>query len=233
MNDTLTKLKKRLRDFASKEDAKFLQRFFKTGPGQYGEGDVFIGVRVPDNRKVAKEFKDLSMSDLNILIKSPIHEERLLALIIITFQFAKADDKNQKLLFDLYLSNTKSINNWDLVDLSAPNVVGAYLLNRDRSILFKMAKSKLLWDRRIAVVATHYFIRNNSFDHTLKISEMLLEDNEDLMHKAAGWMLREVGKRDVEVLRGFLNKHHKIMPRTMLRYAIEKFEEKERKSYLK
>ncbi|MBF0478066.1 MAG: DNA alkylation repair protein [Candidatus Omnitrophica bacterium] len=228
----LSKIKKRLRDFASPEDAVFLQRFFKTGPGQYGEGDIFIGVRVPNTRIVAKEFSTLPIEDIKALLKSPIHEERLLALIILTIKFANASVQIQKEIFEIYLSYTQYINNWDLVDVTVPHVVGAYLFERPRSILQKMAKSNLLWDRRIAIVSTHYFIRHHDFSTTLNISEMLLKDKEDLIHKATGWMLREVGKRNADILRSFLDKHGSIMPRTMLRYAIEKFTPEERKFYL-
>jgi 3-methyladenine DNA glycosylase AlkD len=225
-------LQARLRDLGNPKDAAFLSRFFKTGPGDYGEGDVFIGVRVPVIRGVAKEFIALPLSEVECLLHSEIHEERLAALVILVVQAGKADGRGRKQIYDFYLANTRHINNWDLVDLSAPQVVGSYLEDKSRRPLHRLARSTLLWDRRIAMMATFHFIRQRDFADTLKIAEMLLDDEEDLIHKSAGWMLRETGKRDVKILEAFLDQHSQHMPRTMLRYAIEKLPEKKRKAYL-
>ncbi len=226
--------KKDLQKHASKSKAKILQRFFKTGEGEYGEGDKFIGVVVPDTRKVAKKYQDLSLGDTKKLLKSPIHEERLLALLIMVSKFNKAQAEVQKkAIFKAYLANTKYINNWDLVDLSSPNIVGQYLSDKPKKILYDLSKSKNLWERRIAVVSTFQFIRNGHFGDLLRISKMLLNDKHDLIHKAVGWMLREVGKRDLKALEGFLKANYKKMPRTMLRYAIERLKEPKRLAYLK
>ena len=232
-NMTAKEVQTRLRSLGNAKDARILTRFFKTGPGEYGEGDVFIGIRVPVIRKVAKEFKDLPLSEAESLLHSHIHEERLAALVILGSQAAKADAKTSKQIYDLYLANTEFVNNWDLVDLSAPHLVGAYLGGKSRRSLYRLAKSKSLWERRISIIATLHFISQNDFADTLKIAELLLADEEDLIHKAVGWMLREVGKRDVEALEQFLQKHHQVMPRTMLRYAIETFSKRKRKSFLK
>lgn len=229
---TAQDLQTRLRSRGNPQDAVFLAGFFKTGPGQYGEGDVFIGVRVPVIRKVANEFKRLPLPEVECLLHSSIHEERLAALVILVTQAAKADAKARRQIYDLYLANTRHINNWDLVDLSAPQIIGAYLADKSRKPLYRLARSPWLWDRRISILATFHFIRLGDFDDTLKIAEMLLADREDLMHKAVGWMLREVGKRDVGVLENFLGRHCRIMPRTMLRYAIEKFTEGKRRRYM-
>jgi 3-methyladenine DNA glycosylase AlkD len=222
----------RLRSLSNPDDAAFLAGFFKTGPGEYGEGDVFIGVRVPAIRKVAKEFKSLPLPEVVRLLHSKIHEERLAALVILVLQTAKGDAETRKRVYDLYLANTKHINNWDLVDLSAPQLVGAYLEDKSRKPLFRLAKSPWLWDRRIGILATFHFIRRGDLDDTLKIAEMLLGDKQDLIHKAVGWMLREVGKRDQAVLEAFLQEHCLAMPRTMLRYAVERFPETKRRAYL-
>lgn len=230
---SLIKLKQSLKKASNKEHAKILQRFFKTGPGEYGEGDVFIGIKVPPLRQIAKENLDLSFDEVQELLQSGIHEERLLALMILVLQYKKADEKTRGKIFKIYLKNTNRINNWDLVDLSAGEIVGAYLFDKEKDILFKLVKSKLLWERRISVIASFYFIKNNSFETTLKLSEQLLNDKHDLIHKAVGWMLREIGKRDMQVEESFLNQHYKTMPRTMLRYAIEKFPEEKRVAYLK
>jgi 3-methyladenine DNA glycosylase AlkD len=221
-----------LRSLGDPATAAFLPRFFKTGPGEYGEGDVFIGVRVPAIRKVAKEFKELPLPEAVRLLHSKIHEERLAALVILVSQAAKGDAQTQRRIYHLYLANTKCINNWDLVDLSAPQLVGAYLENKSRKPLYRLAKSSCLWDRRISILATFHFIRQGDFDDTLKIAEMLLGNKEDLIHKAVGWMLREVGKRDQDALASFLQKHCRTMPRTMLRYAIERLSERTRQAYL-
>ena len=230
----LSNLRKELQNKKDPLLSKVHQRFFKTGIGEYGEGDQFLGIKVPELRKIAKLYQDLNFRDLKSLIQSPWHEERLLSLFILIKQYDQANDENQKTtLYNFYIKNIPFVNNWDLVDLSAPNMVGRHLFNQDKSILKKWAKSKNLWERRIAIVSTHCFIRHNLFDHTLKIAKLLLNDSEDLIHKAVGWMLREVGKRNLDVEERFLKQYYKIMPRTMLRYAIERFEENKRQDYLK
>lgn len=226
-------IEKDLRKYASPERAVGAARFFKTGRGQYGEGDVFIGVTVPDVRKVAKEYKDLNVTDIQVLVNSPIHEERLLAVIILVLQSKKADERGKEKLYKLYLKNTKNINNWDLVDVSAEHVVGGYLDGKDTSILRKLAHSKSVWERRIAILSTFHFIKKGNSKETFTIAELLLHDTHDLIHKAVGWMLREVGKRcSLKEEMAFLDKHYKTLPRTMLRYAIEKFPEREKKKYM-
>ena len=230
---TLQMIKKRLAQLANKEKAEILQQFFKTGPGEYGEGDVFIGVKVPDLRKVAKDFRDIAIKDVTILLESAIHEERLLALLILVGKYAKGDETAKKEIYKLYLDKTKFINNWDLVDVTAHHIVGDYLMNKNKDPLYSLARSEDLWERRIAIMATFYFIRNERYADTLKIAKTLLNDKEDLIHKAVGWMLREIGKRDMISEEIFLKQHYKEMPRTMLRYAIEKFPEYKRQKYLK
>ena len=225
-------IQKDLKKLANPEKAKILQGFFKTGKGQYGEDDIFLGIVVPEQRKVAKKYANLNLGEIKKLLSSKIHEHRLVSLFILANQYQKADKQTKKKIFNFYLKNAKNINNWDLVDVSAPNIVGDYLLNKDKSILYKLAKSKNIWEKRIAIMATFSFIRNNGFDATLKISEILLEDEHDLIHKAVGWMLRELGKRNQAIEEKFLKKYYKKMPRTMLRYAIERFSENKRKSYL-
>ena len=232
MNITAKEISKRLQKMGNKEDARFLQGFFKTGVGQYGEGDIFLGIRVPELRKLSKEYKNLPLKEVLPLLRSPYHEVRLFALILLVNAFAKGDETIQKKIYDLYVANTGYINNWDLVDLSAPNIVGAFLMERSRKPLYQLTKSKILWERRIAVLATFYFIKNNQFDDSLKTAGILLQDKEDLIHKAVGWMLREVGKRDIVSAESFLQKHCRVMPRTMLRYAIERFTPAKRRKYL-
>jgi 3-methyladenine DNA glycosylase AlkD len=232
IDDTAKGLSKRLQKMGDKEDARFLQGFFKTGVGQYGEGDIFLGIRVPAIRKLAKEYNDLPLKEVLPLLRSPYHEIRLFALILFVNTFAQSDETIQKKIYDLYVANTRYINNWDLVDISAPNIVGAFLMERSRKPLYQLTKSKTLWERRIAVLATFYFIKNNQFDDSLKIAGILLQDKEDLIHKAVGWMLREVGKRDINCAETFLQKHCRTMPRTMLRYAIERFTPSKRRKYL-
>lgn len=208
-------------------------QFFKTAKGQYGEGDQFIGITVPTLRKLVKPFGALSKKELSLLLASPINEARLLALLILTKQYQTGTATEQATLYNLYLDNLQYVNNWNLVDASAPYIAGAHLLARKKDILLSLARSPVLWERRVAIVSTWHFIRNNRFDWTLKLAKILLHDEHDLMHKAVGWMLREVGKRDTEVLINFLESHALNMPRTMLRYAIEKFPENKRKQYLK
>jgi 3-methyladenine DNA glycosylase AlkD len=224
-----------LQKLSDKERAGHLQRFFKTGKGEYGEGDVFIGLTVPQMREVSKKHRDVSFPEIEKLLKNKIHEYRLTALIILTYQFARADEKKQKQVYDFYLAHTKYINNWDLVDLSSHEIVGGWLASRpkERKILYKLAKSKDLWEKRIAMISCFEFLRHNEFDDILEIAEILLHDTHDLIHKAVGWGLREVGKRDLAREEAFLAKHYKTMPRTMLRYAIEKFSEDKREKYLK
>jgi 3-methyladenine DNA glycosylase AlkD len=230
---TAQKIKQRLRRFATKEKAAVLQRFFKTGPGQYGEGDKFLGVMVPNIRLMVKEFRDAPLPEVVKLLRSPWHEERLCALLILVSKFEHSDGVLRKRIYTLYLKNTRSINNWDLVDLSAPKIVGPYLDGGSRALLYRLVRSKNLWERRIAILATFPYIRKADFADALSLSEKLLSDDEDLLHKAVGWMLREVGKKNTAVLEGFLKKHHRRMPRTALRYAIERFPEAKRKKYLK
>lgn len=212
--------------------AAILQKFFKTGPGEYGAGDKFIGLTVPQVREVVALAGDASAKVVLSLLKSPIHEERLLALLIWVRQFAKGDEATREAIYESYLEHTRWINNWDLVDTSARDIVGGWLADKDRSVLYALAKSPSLWERRIAIIATFHFIRTKDFKDTLALSGLLLADEEDLMHKAVGWMLREAGKRDLSVLEEFLVKHQTRMPRTMLRYAIEKLPEKRRREYL-
>jgi 3-methyladenine DNA glycosylase AlkD len=208
-------------------------RFFKTGKGQYGEGDKFIGCTVPQTRSVAAMYTNLTLNDVSKLLNDEIHECRLCALVILTNKYNKANELERYEILNFYLANTKRINNWDLVDISAHKIVGEWFKNReDRSLLQELANSKLLWDQRIAIVTTYTFIRNNDFNETLMLSEKFLTHKHDLMHKACGWMLREVGKRDEATLTYFLDKHAHHMPRTMLRYTIEKFPEELRKHYL-
>lgn len=210
-----------------------MQGFFKTGPGEYGEGDIFLGITVPEVRKTATKFNELKFSDVKKLLGSKIHEERLTALLILVHNFNIGNEAERNKIFKFYLANTKNINNWDLVDLSAHKIVGEHILDRSRNILYKLARSKKLWEKRISIISTFAFIRDNELKDSLKISEILLNDDHDLIHKAVGWVLREVGKKSLATEEKFLKKHYKKMPRTMLRYAIEKFPEKKRKAYLK
>jgi 3-methyladenine DNA glycosylase AlkD len=215
-----------LQKAGNKERAEHSARYFKTGKGEYGEGDMFAGLTVPVVRSVAKRYRDLPIADVEKLLHSPIHEYRLTALIILTYK------KLTKDIVDLYLRNTKYINNWDLVDLSSHEILGTYLLDKPRSILYGLAKSKNIWERRIAVISTFAFLRSSDYADSMKLAELLLHDPHDLMHKAVGWMLREVGKRNENVLVDYLSTRYKTMPRTMLRYAIEKFPPARRQKYL-
>jgi len=233
----MKQLEKDLKKASNKEKAKLLQGFFKTGKGDYGEGDIFLGIIVPEQRKIAKStLQRLDYNDIQELLQSKIHEKRLIALLILVekYKFAckNKNETEKKKIFDFYLKNTNNINNWDLVDLSSHKIIGNFLLDKDKSILYKLAKSNHLWEKRISIISTFEFIRNNKFDDSLKIAELLLEDKHDLIHKAVGWMLREVGKKNQQAEESFLKKHYKKMPRTMLRYSIEKFPEGLRKRYL-
>ena len=224
---------RRLEELADKEKARVLQRFFKTGPGEYGEGDVFLGIKVPVLRKLAKEYEGVALKEAKQLLRSSIHEQRLLALLILIRNFSKGDVGARKRIYELYLKNARYINNWDLVDVSAEHIVGAYLMERRKEQLTRLAKSDSLWERRISILSTFHYVKRNQFSETLRISKMLLSDEEDLIHKAVGWMLREVGKRHLPTEEEFLRAHYKMMPRTMLRYAIERFPEPKRQRYLK
>ena len=215
----LNLLQKDLRKLANPEKAKILQGFFKTGRGEYGEGDIFLGITVPEQRKIAIRFKTLDIRDIQKLLDNKIHEQRLVALLILVEQYKKANDLVKKKIFDFYLTNTKKINNWDLIDLSAEKILGEYLLNKDKSIIYKLVKSGNIWERRIAVMTTFQFIKNRQYEATLRVAKILLSDKHDLIQKAVGWMLREIGKRDLKVEEEFLKKNYKMMPRTMLRYA--------------
>jgi 3-methyladenine DNA glycosylase AlkD len=221
-----------LKSIASPEKAKILSGFFKTGQGQYGAGDVFLGIMVPQIRNVAKANMKIPISEIKILLMSEFHEVRLCALILLTEKFKKAKKMEREDIFDFYLTHTERISNWDLVDLTCPTIVGLYLLDKDRSILYRMSESKNLWEQRISIVSTFAFIRNNDLIDTFAISKKLLSHKHDLIHKAVGWMLREAGKRDKEKLIVFLDEYATKMPRTSLRYAIEKFPEPERQYYL-
>jgi 3-methyladenine DNA glycosylase AlkD len=226
-------IKKDLHSFASPTKAKKSARFFKTASGQYGHGDLFIGVTVPEVRSVAKKFFDLPLTDIQKLLQSKIHEERLLALILLVNRFKKASEKERKTIYEFYIKNTKYINNWDLVDTSAGYIVGGFLHDKPKTILKKLARSTNLWERRIAIIATFYDIYQGKSEETFKIATILINDEHDLIHKAVGWMLREVGKRCGESIEeSFLEKYYRSMPRTMLRYAIERFPKNKRKQYL-
>ncbi|MGH8048293.1 MAG: DNA alkylation repair protein [Chthoniobacterales bacterium] len=227
----LRTIRQALHAAAKPANAPVLHKFFKTGRGEYAEGDIFIGVKVPDARRLVRNSDSLAEKDVVALLHSPIHEERLLALLILVRRYQRRETDRKKIVAT-FLREIKSINNWDLVDSSAPCILGPWLLDRDRSILRKLAKSKSLWERRIAILATFAFIRANDFAWTLELAETLLRDKHDLMHKAVGWMLREVGNRDEAALRKFLNQHTPHMPRTMLRYAIEKLPAADRAHYL-
>jgi 3-methyladenine DNA glycosylase AlkD len=231
----LNQLIKEVKSLENREKAKILMRFFKTGKGEYGEGDVLLGIQVPISRTIVKKYwKNLTLSEVEELIRSPIHEHRLIGLMILVekYQKSKTTEEKEK-IFDFYTKNTKRVNNWDLVDSSADRIIGSHLFEGDKSLLYKLAKSDNIWERRISIISTFYFIKKGKFVDTLKISELLLTDKQDLIHKAVGWMLREMGKRGGELeLLGFLDKNHKVMPRTMLRYAIEKLDQETKKKYM-
>ena len=234
---TYTKITSDLKNLTNPTKATILSGFFKTGKGQYGEGDQFLGITVPQQRQIAKKYyENTGFEDLQKMLESKIHEYRLTALIILVYKYEKTkDEKLKKQIYNFYIKNLQYINNWDLVDVTTPNIVGDYLLNnpKEKKILYKLVKSKNLWERRVAILATFRFIKEKQFEDTLTISKILLNDKHDLIHKAVGWMLREMGKRDIKLLIKFLDKYAATMPRTMLRYAIEKFGEETRKYYLK
>ncbi|MBU2444392.1 MAG: DNA alkylation repair protein [Bacteroidetes bacterium] len=233
MKNEFQNLRKALKQKSSKEQANILQRFFKTGPGEYGEGDIFIGLKVPQIRETVKEFSEIRLGDIQKLVSSNIHEERLTGLLILVSQYKKGSEAEKEKIFKFYLRNTKNMNNWDLIDLTAEHIVGAFLSERDRSILFNLAQSTSLWERRISMLSCFHYIKQNSFETALQVAQILLNDRHDLIHKAVGWMLREIGKRNLQVEETFLKKYYKQMPRTMLRYAIEKFPDRKRLAYLK
>ncbi len=233
MRITSAAIKKELRGSGNKAIADHSQRFFKTGKGDYAEGDKFLGIRVPVIRKLVKKYRTTSLTEVLKILPSGYHEERLFAVLMLVELFSKGDEEAKLAIYRTYLENTRFINNWDLVDASAHKIVGAYLEKRNKQILYELAESDNLWERRISMITTYWFIKRDRFEDALKISGLLVNDKEDLIHKAVGWMLREIGKRDLDSERKFLQKHYKKMPRTMLRYAIEKFPEDERKAYLK
>ena len=230
--DDLKRLINELETLANKEQAENLQRFFKTGKGEYGDGDIFLGISVPMQRKIAKRYLNLSLSKIQELLKSEIHEHRFIALLILIEKYAKGNERDKENIFGFYLKNTKYINNWDLVDISSHKIIGDFLKEKDRKILYALANSKNLWEKRISIISTFSFIKDKDFGDALALSEILMNDSHDLIHKAVGWVLREIGNKDLEVEENFLKFHYKKMPRMMLRYAIEKFEEGKRKKYL-
>ncbi|MCU7931255.1 MAG: DNA alkylation repair protein [Candidatus Thiodiazotropha sp. (ex Codakia rugifera)] len=213
--------------------ASHSQRFFKTGKGEYGEGDRFLGIRVPVLRQQARRHKEMALDEILSVLKSPYHEERLCALLLLVEKYRRGSEEDREAIFICYLDNTRYINNWDLVDSTAYHIVGAYLEYKERHVLYEMAGSANLWERRIAIISTLHFIKSLQFDDTLKLSLQLMDDDQDLIHKAVGWMLREVGNRALSVEQKFLNRHYQQMPRTMLRYAIEKFPQNQRLAYLR
>ena len=229
---TLERLKSDLRAQADQSRVKVLSSFFKTGKGDYGEGDVFLGIYVPKTRKVIEKYLDISLQDIASLLVEKVHEFRLAALLILVQKYARANEQGKEEIATFYIKNAKKVNNWDLVDSSAQFILGDFLFDKDKSILLKFAKSDDVWERRIAIIATFGFIKKDSFWETQKIAKLLLNDEHDLIHKAVGWMLREMGKRNQKVLEEFLNEHARDMPRTMLRYAIERLDAKKRKHYL-
>jgi 3-methyladenine DNA glycosylase AlkD len=229
---TARAVEKRLRALHNPARAEFVQGFFKSKPGEYGAGDKFLGLSVPQVRAIARELRALPLAEIEALLASPWHEVRLLAVILLAERYRKEDAATQEAIYRLYLRLTSRINNWDLVDSSAGPVVGAHLLRRSRAPLRRLARSRSLWERRIAIIATQHFIQRGEFDDTLQLAQQLLGDREDLIHKAVGWMLREVGKRDERVLTDFLDEHAGAMPRTALRYAIERLSPARRQKYM-
>jgi 3-methyladenine DNA glycosylase AlkD len=230
---THEKIKTDLMQLSDPTHAKKLQRFFKTGKGEYGEGDIFIGVRVPDQRRTAKKYWNIPLTDVLVLLQSEIHEHRLTSLFILTQQFNKGDENTRQQIVDLYLSNTAYVNNWDLVDSSAHKILGAWLIDKDKDVLYELAESESLWDRRISIISTFAFINLGDMVDAVSLAGVLVNDGNDLIQKASGWVLREVGKKDQSLLEEFLLEHYETMPRTMLRYAIERLPEKQRRFYMK
>lgn len=229
----VAEIQKKLAKLGDPRTAIASQRFFKTGPGEYGEGDLFRGIRVPVLRRLSREYQAITLPEAEQLLKSPFHEDRLLALLLWVRLYSQGDRLVRGKIYSLYLKNARFINNWDLVDSSAEHVVGAFLWDKERGRLYQLAKSRDLWERRIAIMATFHFIKRGEFDETLKLAQKLLSDGEDLIHKAVGWMLREVGKRDQEAEERFLKENYRRMPRVTLRYAIERFPKEKRQMYLK
>lgn len=232
MPPTAASIRRQLRAVADPTRVPILQRFFRTGKGDYAEGDRFIGVTVPQIRAICRACRGTSLAESGRLLQSPVHEDRLAALLLLVDAFARGDDERKREIYDFYLANTHRINNWDLVDSSAPQIVGAWLRDRSKAPLTKLARSAMLWERRIAIIATQDFIRRRQLDETFRLADLLIEDRHDLIHKATGWMLREAGKRDEAALRNYLDRQHTRMPRTMLRYAIERLPERDRLAYL-
>lgn len=230
---SLLLVKKELQVKTNPSKIKIYSNFFKTGKGEYGEGDKFLGITVPEQRSIAKKYLDLSLDDIESLLQSDIHEHRLTSLLILVEQYKKASETEKEKIVTFYLKNAQRVNNWDLVDLTAPNILGPYLINKDKKILYTLSKSSNLWEKRIAIVATLAFIRKEEFEDTLKISELYLNEKHDLLQKATGWMLREMGKKNEQVLEEFLQKNFKNMPRTMLRYSIERLSKERREFYMK
>ncbi|HMK61013.1 MAG TPA: DNA alkylation repair protein [Dissulfurispiraceae bacterium] len=229
----INKIKAELATLGNPVKAAFLPRFFKACPGGYAEGDIFIGVTVPEIRTVAKKYKDLSLAQIRKLLNSRVHEHRLTALLILTHIFLQSDEDKRNEIVQFYLNNLQYVNNWDLVDLSADKILGAYLIDKDKTILYELCDSGHLWSQRVAIMSTFFFIRNSMFDDTFRLAKRLLYHKHDLIHKAVGWMLREIGKRDRRAEERFLKQYYRHMPRTMLRYAIEKFDPEKRLLYLK
>lgn len=230
---SVAKIQTELAELADPQTALISQRFFKTGPGEYGAGDLFRGIRVPVLRSLAKKYQLIPLPEAESLLRSAYHEDRLLALLLLVRLYAGGNEGTKAEIYRMYLDNTRFINNWDLVDSSAEHIVGAFLGDKNRTPLYHLAQSSSLWERRIAMMATFHFIKRGEFGETLKLAEMLLVDREDLIHKAVGWMLREIGNRDLGVEEGFLQTHYRQMPQVMLRYAIEKFPAEKRAQYLK
>ncbi len=231
-NKTAADITAALKKVSTVDRARANEWFFKTGPGEYGEGDQFMGVTMPNIRGVIANYRGIKLSEVKKLINSPIHEKRMAGLLILVDKYKSGDEPTKKKVYDYYMDNLDSVNNWDLVDVTTPKIVGDYLLNRNKEVLYKLVKSKIIWERRVAVLATFTFIDNQQFDDALAIADILMDDKHDLIHKAVGWMLREIGKRDITVEEAFLDKHYKTMPRTALRYAIERMSESRRKHYM-
>ena len=225
-------VKTELKKLSDPEHAMKLQGFFKTGEGEYGEGDIFLGVRVPDQRRIAKKYKNIPLTDVLELLQSGIHEHRLTALFILTEQFNKGDEEDRQRIVDAYLRNTAYVNNWDLVDSSAHKILGAWLVDKTRDVLYELVESESLWERRISIISTFAFINRGDLADALALAKALIEDGHDLIHKASGWVLREVGKKDQSALETFLLEHYQKMPRTMLRYAIERLPEERKRFYM-